>query len=358
SIFNVNLPLGILALFVGSIYIFDRDKSHDAEGSGNKSFDGLGMALLVVGIGCLQYMLERGDSEDWFASKLIASCAILTVTCLPTFIWWELKVKDPIINMRLFRDGIVQSGVMMQALLGFFLYGVVFLLPIFAGRVFHYDATQIGLLFIPGSLVTAAMMPFIGRMMQKGVNPKALIAVGVVCVELALMLLTLLSPLSSRTELMYMLYMRGLAMAFLFVPINSSILSQFSGAALGQVSGLLNLFRQIGGSIGIALVATLLARASHQNYLDLSSRVSLLKPLTQSNFSQSVSGIGSRMSEAVGMGTPRNAALMSLYYRMQNQVFMMSFNQLVWVIAIIFGLIVIPLWRLKLRFVVKPVDSH
>lgn len=358
SIFNVNLPLGMLALFVGWLYIFDRDKSHDEGQEKSASFDGFGLALLVLGIGCLQYMLERGDTLDWFDSKVIIFCAAAVVSCLPTFVWWELRVKNPIINVRLFRDGIVQSGVMMQGLLGFFLYGVVFLLPVFAGRVFHYDATQIGLLFIPGSLVTAAMMPFIGRMMQKGVNPKALIAIGIVCVELSVMLLTLLSPLSSRTELMYMLYMRGFAMAFLFVPINSSILSQFSGAALGQVSGLLNLFRQIGGSIGIALVATLLARSGRQNYLDLSSKVSLLNTNTQTFFNQSVAGLGMKMSNAVGMTPPRNAALMALYYRMQNQVFMMSFNQLVWIIAIIFSLVFIPLWRLKLRYVVKPVDSH
>ena len=362
SIFNVNLPLGIIALMVGAAVIFDRDKTNDTAEHTAKtktsSFDSIGLILLILGIGCLQYLLERGDSEDWFASNIICACAAISATCLPGFVWWELRQKNPVIDVRLFKDGIVQCGVALQGLLGFFLYGVVFLIPIFVGRAFHYDATQTGVLFIPGSLLTAAMMPFIGKRMQAGTNPKRLIFVGLVSVEICLYLMTRFSPMTSQGEILRMLFVRGFAMAFLFVPINSSILSQFSGAALGQVSGLLNLFRQIGGSVGIAIVGTLLSRNSHQNYLDLTSKVSMLNPATQLTMKQMTGGMAGKMSEGIGMATPSAAALQSLYYRLQGQVFMMSFNQLIFVIMIVFSLIFIPLWRLKLRFVVKPVDAH
>lgn len=356
-IFNINLPLGLLAFFVGMGVIKDADYAENKGAS--KELDAIGLALLILGVGCMQYVLERGESDDWFSSSAILINTIISAICLPTFIWWELRVKNPIMNVRLFLDPIVRNGVMLMSCLGFFLYAVVFLMPTFLGRTYHYDATQIGEMFIPGSILTAAMMPFIGRAMQAGVPPKRLIFVGLVCVELCLLLMTHFSPLSPKEEILRMLYMRGFAMAFLFVPINSSILSQFSGPALGQVSGLMNLFRQIGGSMGIAMVGTMLTSRGRQNYLDLTSHVSLLDHNTQGVYYPMLKSFGGKMQEAMGTATAHEATLRSLYGRIQNQVFMMSFIQLVWIIMMIFGLSFIPLFLLK--FKTKPVavmDSH
>jgi DHA2 family multidrug resistance protein len=233
--------------------------------------------------------------------------------------------------------------------LGFFLYGIVFILPVFMSQVFHYDATEIGLFFIPGSLLTAATMPFVGRAMQAGVNSKYLIAVGLLALEVTLVLNMHFSPLSSKGELLNMLFVRGFGMAFLFVPINSSILSQFKGIAMGQVSGLLNLFRQIGGSIGIAFMATMMTTRSAQNYLDLSTHVSLLNPPTQQAYYGALSAMAHKMSNTVGMATAHEAALKSIFFRIQAQAFMMTFIQVMAIIMIIFALAFIPLWRLRFR---------
>lgn len=357
SIFNVNLPLGMLALLVGASAIKDRDKEEGYQAP--QGFDAWGLALLVIGIGCLQYTLERGDADGWFDSNTITTTALLATVCLPLFVWWELKVPNPVIQIRLFKDSIVQNGVMLQGLLGFFLYAIVFALPVFVGTTFHYDATQTGLLFIPGSLLTAACMPFIGKRMQAGTNPKILICIGLLGVELCLYLMTRLSPLSSHGDILTVLFVRGFSMAFLFVPINSSILSQFSGQRLGQVSGLLNLFRQIGGSVGIALVATVLASKSHQNYLDLSSKVTLLKPGARMAYEQLTAGLSHKMTQAMGFADAHQAALRVLYRKIQAQVFMLSFIQLVWLISFVVALAFIPLWRLKLRGKTTVVsDSH
>lgn len=349
-IFNINLPLGILALLVGAAVIRNPEY-HQKRGVGEKApeFDAIGLALLVAGIGCLQYVLERGEADDWFDSKLITACTIIAATFLPSFVFWELRVKNPIINVRLFKEGIVRNGTMLMACLGFFLYGAIFLLPVFLGRTFHYDATQIGTLFIPGSILTAAMMPFIGRLMQAQVNPKLMIFIGFTGLELCCWMMTFFSPLSSKDEILHMLYMRGFALAFLFVPINSSILSQFSGPTLGQVAGLMNLFRQVGGSMGVALVATLLGSRMSQNYIDLASKVSLLNTGTQLAVTQSSAGLSQKMTSSVGLSTGSHAALQSLYYRIQNQAFMMSFLQLIVVIMMILALAYIPLYFLKLR---------
>lgn len=357
-IFNINLPLGLIALFVGMAVIFDR-KKEVGEKTQAQGFDALGLFLLVAGIGCLQYALERGETDDWFSSRAIATCIMTSLICLPTFAWWELRVKNPIINVRLFKEQIVINGILLMGLLGFYLYGVLFVLPIFVSTVFKYTATQTGTLFIPGSLVTMALMPIVGKMMVSGVSVKKLIFVGITGLVVCMLAMTDLSPLSSKNDILIALYTRGFSLAFLFVPINSGILSQFNGAAMGQVSGLLNLSRQIGGSIGIAMVGTLLTMRGHQNYVDLASKVSLLNSATQQVYYTTQAGISKKLSSGVGMLRADKAALTSIKHRLDGQVFMMSFNQLMWIILFIFSLAYIPWWFLKLK--VKPsgvVDSH
>ncbi len=361
SIFNINLPLGLLAFFIGAICIFDREKSEQdhQQAAESKGLDVFGLALLVTGVGCLQFVLERGEADDWFSSNIITSLAITAAVALPLFVWWELRIKNPIINVRLFKNPIVTNGVALMSMLGFFLYALVFILPIFLSTAYHYTATQTGILFIPGSILTAMIMPFIGRAMMKGVNPKVLIFVGLVGIEICCLALTTLSPASSKWDVLNILFIRGFALAFLFVPINSSILSQFKGYAMGQVSGLLNLFRQIGGSIGIALVGTMLTTHRSQNYLDLAAKISLLDKNAQSTYYSTLGGMGSKMRGSLGMASSAEATVRALYGRVQAQVFMLSFNQLIWTVMIIFLVSFIPLYFIKLRE--KPsgvIDAH
>lgn len=356
SIFNVNLPLGIIAFLIGMAAI-ENPTYATGKDQGQKSFDTWGLVLLVLGIGCLQYFLERGESSDWFDSKLISLCFGIAVVCLPLFVWWETKVKDPILNVRLFKDSIVVNGSLLQGLLGFFLYGLVFVLPIFVSQTFRYDATQTGMLFIPGSLLTAMMMPIIGKSLSKGVNPKILISIGISAVLGCVFAMTFLTPQSSKSDVLFALYIRGFAMAFLFVPINSSILSQFSGITMGQVSGMLNLFRQLGGSIGIAFIGTMMGKISRQFYSDLSPHVSLLDANTWGVYQQML--YGKKMTANMGMASNSDLALRGIYGRIQAQVFMLTFREIMFLLGITFAFSFIPVYFLKLRVKgTKVVDSH
>jgi DHA2 family multidrug resistance protein len=359
SIFNINLPLGILALVIGMAVIHNRTLAEGEVEKEKPKLDWVGFSLLVLGIGCLQFVLERGEADDWFSSGVIIVNTFIAVFCLPAFVWWELKVPNPIINIRLFKLPMVQNGVMLMTCLGFFLYAVVFILPVFMGRVFHYDATQIGALFIPGSILTAMMMPFIGNQMVKGTNPKILIAIGFLSLEVCLWMMSGMSPMSSKADVLNLLFVRGFGMAFLFVPINSSILSQFKGADLGQVSGLMNLFRQIGGSMGVAMVGTVLAKNSHQNYADMVNKVSLLSPAVQTTYYQSLNGLSAKMSKGVGFFHGADTAIKSIWGRVQNQVFMLSFLQMTFILMGIVAIGFIPLWRIRLKEgPTEVVDSH
>lgn len=366
SIFNINLPLGALALFLGALVIKNVPKPampiDPATGKASETpkppIDMLGLALVAVGIGSLQYLLERGEADDWFSSNAILLCSIAAGICLPLFVWWELRVKHPIINIRLFKDPIVSCGTALMAMVGFFLYAVVFILPIFISTTLHYDATQTGMLFIPGALVTVVMMPMVGKAMQK-IDARLLILVGIVGMIATAVTFAQLSTQAGKSDVLNGLYVRGFAMAFLFVPINSSILSQFKGINLGQVSGLMNLSRQIGGGIGIALVGTLLTMNSHQNYVDISSKVSMLDAPTQATVQQLQGGMAGKLTNEVGQATARDATLKAVTGRIQAQVFMLSFNQLMYTIACIVLLALIPLSLIRFR--ARPVavaDSH
>jgi DHA2 family multidrug resistance protein len=214
-------------------------------------------------------------------------------------------------------------------------------------------------LFIPGSIVTIFMMPFVGRAMQSGFNPKILVFIGFVGIEVTLYMMTLLSPLSDQSQVLSTLYMRGFAMAFLFVPINSAILSQFSGSVMGQVSGLMNLARQIGGSFSIAMVGTLLTTRTAQNMQDMMSRVTLLNANVANYFRGTALGLSSKMPTEIGISKRAlSPAFLAMWGKMQQQAFMMSFLQLIFIMMICVSFAFIPLAMMKFKRAVKVVDAH
>lgn len=348
SIFYINLPLGLLAIFVGLTCISDRPHE-EGEVVAEKPFDFVGLVLLILGIGCMQFVLERGQADDWFSSRAIMLDTAIAVICLPSFVLWELFTENPMINIRLFKERVVSCGTGLVAGLGVFLYSVVFILPVFMDRTYHFDATEIGLFFIPGSILTAMLMPFVGKAMASGMNPKILIAIGLLGIEATLLALTGLSSVSTHSQILNCLYLRGFALAFLFVPINASILSQFRGERMAQVSGLLNLFRQVGGSVGIALSSTLLTQRMHQNYVNLSSHVSLLNANTKAQYYGLLQSMAHQMSANIGMATSRLAALKLIQFRMMNQAFVLSFIDLMWVLMALVFLTAIPWTFIKFR---------
>lgn len=344
SIFNINLPLGLFAATLALTYVTDIPA---ALGAIKKKIDSLGLLLLCVGIGCLQFVLERGEADSWFESNAILICSILSIVALPTFIWWELKINNPIINLRLFKHAIVRSGTALMMMLGFLLYGLIFILPVFMGRMLNYDATQTGMMFIPGALLTAFTMPLVGKLLQK-VDPRYLIGFGFSMMAVMLFSLTFYSPQTGADSIFWTLMIRGAGMGFLFVPINAVVLGSFRGAELGQVAGLMNLLRQIGGSVGIALIGTLLTRNSAQNYLDLVSHVSPLEVSTLAN-----------VPANVNIMAPSQGFLAQLDFRVSQQVFMMSFGQMMWTLLLVLPIVIIPIMMVKTKGKVSaPVDAH
>ena len=361
SIFNINIPLGILAATLSWMFVYDAPGSEIAAEQAKKAgVDWWGLLFLCVGVGCFQYVLERGETDQWFESKVIRTCAGLAFLGIASFIYWELKIPNPVMNLRLFKSNVVRSGTALMMMLGVMVYALTFVIPIFVSTTIpDMDATQTGLLFMPGSIATALLMLPVGNLLRI-VNPKYLVLVGILLAECAVYSMAQLTSLSDSHAILVPLILRGTAMAFLFVPINQMVLGSFRGPQLGQVAGMQNFFRQIGGSIGISSLDTLLTRFGAQNYNDLMAHVNALNPESYLSTLQAQGMSISKMSSQLGLWDSSTLAIRSLHGRVMLQVFIMSFEQLCWVImaTVAFGLIPLALIKPDIKVGGPIVDAH
>jgi DHA2 family multidrug resistance protein len=354
SIFNINVPLGILAALMAYTFVTDHKfegENARADTRGNP-VDFIGLALLVVAIGSLQFVLERGQADDWFDSTAIRLCSALAVLGTGSFIWWELRTEHPVVELHLFKQTALRYGSLMMGALGFILYGIIFFIPVFCATTIGLTATQTGLLFIPGALMSGLLMPFVGQQLHKR-DPRILVACGLALVCASLAMLAYSSPQTGEDQLFWPLFVRGCGMAFLFVPLNAMVLGSFEGPQLGQVAGITNLFRQLGGSLGIAILSTLFTRNIRNAYGQMVGKISALNPALR---------FGGMHAHALpmqsGLGTPAQIGAMSAFYRLERQAFVVGFDHMMWVMAIFFALAVVPLYFLKPPDHLGPTDAH
>jgi DHA2 family multidrug resistance protein len=362
SIFNINVPFGILALFLAGLFVKDYETQGADAATHHKMrsapVDTIGLSLLITGIGCLQYVLERGQADDWFSSSVILVCSIMAAVTLPGFVWWELKIENPIMDLRLYKNFALINGTIMMATLGAMLYGLIFFVPIFATTIMGMDAGQTGNLFVPGAIAAGIMMPIMGSQLHK-FDPRLFMLWGVGCVEVCLCLMTSWNPLTTYPDMFWPLMIRGFGMAGLFIPINAVVLGQFSGPALGQAAGIMNLSRQLGGSLGIAFLSTMFNQSQDVAFDSLRSHISPLNPgFVQ--WAQAARGAAYKFSNELGLYQPDSLVMKEAYFRVKKQAFGLSFEHMCWLMVIIFAFGLIPVYLLKKPqgMAAKPVDAH
>ncbi|HYU31160.1 MAG TPA: DHA2 family efflux MFS transporter permease subunit [Thermoanaerobaculia bacterium] len=269
-IFYVNLPIGILAILMAMAFIPDARESRKIE-----SIDWAGIGLLILGIGALQVVLERGEAEDWFSARYIMVLSAVAAAALIGFVIWELKVDHPVVDLRVLKDRSLAVGTIFTFIMGFGLYASVFIFPVFAQNLLGFDAMQTGLILLPGSLATAATMPVVGKLLQKGAPPQLLNALGFISFFAFTWMLSHSTLDSSRGDFFWPLILRGVGLGLLFVPLTTVALSGLKGKDIAQGAGLTNMMRQLGGSFGIALVATYIQVHSWSHRVALLSHVSI-----------------------------------------------------------------------------------
>ena len=276
-IFYINIPIGILATILTLMYVKEPPDKMSAG-----KMDWFALAMLVAAIGALQIVLEKGQSEDWFETRYITVLAVVAAATGILFVWRELSVKDPLVNLRLFANRPFTTGTLFNFVLGFGLYGTTLVVPIMCQNLLGFTAMQTGLLMLPGSLATAFMMPVVGVLMKrKIIHPAVYAGIGLLLFYIFSDHMGQLNTQIGSHDFFWPLIIRGLAMGLIFIPLTTISLSDLEGRQIPQGTALSNMVRQLGGSIGIAMITTFISRQTVMHYSRLSENVTLTDPATQ-----------------------------------------------------------------------------
>lgn len=333
-IFFINLPVGIISVMLAVIFLPGDNTSERKIAR----VDWLGIALLTIGLGCLQTMLEEGQQDDWFASRFITALAVTSVLATGLFIWRELSVLHPVVDLRVLRHRSVAAGSVYSMVLGAGLYGVIFAVPVFAENFLHFNAMQTGNLLGPGAITSAIAMLLLARL-TRFIDPRWLVATGGVLTALVALQLSHITAQSGSSDLFWPLVMRGGSSVMMFLPLSLATLGPVPKKDIAASAGFYNLTRQLGGSIGIALITTVLARRQALHESILSEKVSLFNQATQERLDMLTAGFQSHSASAV---TAHQQALGVLKGTLQAQAGVLSYADIFRYVAIAF-IVTLPL---------------
>jgi MFS transporter, DHA2 family, multidrug resistance protein len=260
SIFFINLPVGIISLILCQMYLpRDEVKSSESKQQSRQNLDWLGVASLAVMLGALQYVLEKGQDEDWFSSRLIIGCTIACAASTVVFLWRELSTKNPAVDLRIMRFRSVTIGLFFQGVIGFVLFGINYVLPTFAQFMLGYTAFQAGMLQVPSSLVTGFMFPIVGAMAGK-VDARLMVVIGLITLSVSCFFLQPLTLSWGWDNFLLSSLLRGFGVVLIFLPLTLAAVGDCPTEDIQTASSLLSLARTLGGSIGIAVLGTTLIR--------------------------------------------------------------------------------------------------
>jgi len=279
-IFFINIPVGILSLLLTSRLIQDPPYFRRRK-LGETRIDYIGLGFVALGLGTLQVVLDKGQRDDWFESHFIVILSLISVLSLIFVIIWEWRHKDPIIDLHLFRDRTFGISNLLMFMLGFALLGSTLLLPLFMQTMLGYTAQQSGFALMPGGFVIMLLLPLVGFLLSR-YTPRWLLLFGLMVLSASLFNMTRFDlEIDFRTAAAARV-LQAVGMAFLFVPINTAAYAFLPREKNNAASGLMNLARNIGGSVGISVVTTMLDRRSQVHLTDLSSHLSQSNPALQS----------------------------------------------------------------------------
>ncbi len=349
-IFYINIPLGIIATiltlyFVKSPKYGEKLKAHQV--------DWWGIVFLASFIGSLQFVLEHGQQDDWFENNTIIALSLLSFFGLIFFIWRQLTYKYPIVNLRVLNDQNLRIGTIMCFILGFGLYGSTFIIPIYTQAILGWTALDAGLLLIPSSIMTGIMMPFIGKLIQRGVPQAYMVAVGfAVFFGFTFWMYSIMTPDTGGEYMFWPLILRGIGLGLLFVPITTLALSTLNGKEIGEGAAFTGMMRQLGGSFGIAIITTFISRFSQEHRVNLIAHLDSTKFEVQQRIQQLQMGF---MSKGFSASEALDKAHKAIELSVTKQSTVLSYMDVFMYLGIMF-LICIPFVLLIKRGSGKKVD--
>jgi DHA2 family multidrug resistance protein len=329
-IFFINLPVGLLTLFLVSRFVEDPPYLARLKNASVK-LDYIGIALLTLGVGALQILLDKGQEDDWFGSRFITTLVITAVVCLVSLVIWEWYQKAPIIDVRLFKSFNFASSNLMMFTLGVMLFSSLVMMPQFLQTLLGYTAQVAGLAISAGGLALLLEMPIMGQLTTK-VQARYLIAFGWACLTIAMFYSTMRIDLQiSFTAALWLRVSQTIGLGFLFVPITLVAYIGIAPEKNNAVAGIVNFMRNIGSSVGTSLVTTLIARRSqfHQQILIDYTRVD------NPNFQNSAEGLTQHLAHSgISMHDAHSQAIARIYQGLQAQAASLAYIDTFMVLAV------------------------
>jgi DHA2 family multidrug resistance protein len=273
-IFYINVPIGIIVGFLCYSLLGEPKVKQEIP-----TVDWMGIALLAIGVSALQTVLERGETEDWFQTDYIRWLTAISIIGLSLFVWWELKVKHPVVNLRILKSKNLRIASSLTFISGVGLFTSVYLTPVFAQRLLNYPPFQTGLLLLPGACLAIGGLIISARILQRGISPIYLIFTGMGLFILFSWQMSGLNLEAGPSDIIIPLIWRAVGLAIITVPLTTLAVSSLSPMEFPQGVALNNMMRQLGGSFGIATVNTYLAHRNAVHRSDLVSNLSADNPL-------------------------------------------------------------------------------
>lgn len=335
-IFYINIPLGVIATLLTLQFV--RSPRYTQK-SAARDIDWIGIGLLAIFVGSLQYILEKGHDDDWFSSETIIFLTVISILGGFFFIWREMTFRNPVVNLRALKNGNLRVGTILSFILGFGLYGSTFIIPLYTQATLGWTATQSGLLMVPAALTTAFMMPIIAKLLQRGIKQQYLAATGMlIFFFFCFWGYKIITPDTAKSDFFWMLIFRGVALGLLFIPVTALSLSTLKGKEIGDGAAFTGMMRQIGGSFGIAIITTFMAQQVMEHRSILVSKLDVTNPVIQQRITQYQAFFASK-------GAAPNIALQKAYqvmdYGVMKQAMVLSYMDVFYYLGIMF-LICIP----------------
>jgi DHA2 family multidrug resistance protein len=290
-IFMVNVPIGLLVAFL--TWRFVKQPNFAPPSGAAAQVDVFGIVLLALGMASLQYVLEEGNREGWFDSVLVICLSVVAATTLITFIVHELETEHPIVDLRVFKSRSYSAGTGLNFLTGFALFSGSYMFALFAGSVVHYSALEIGKVFLIAGTVSVVVMPVMGRLAPR-IDSRILLLIGVSVVTFSQYVASHLTQAAGFWDMVRPNMIRSFGLGFIFIPVSVLALSDVPAAQRGNATGLFNLTRELGGSLGTALMGMLVSNDIKRFGSYLSESLTPYSAQVQEQLRQTAYSVGSQ----------------------------------------------------------------
>lgn len=333
-VFYINLPIGMMSVIMTRLFIFDPPYIRRS----GRGIDYWGIGLLTVGIGALQVVLDKGQEEDWFESHWMTALAIVAGVALLIFLVHELRTRDPVVHLRVFKQRTYAAGVFVMTMMGFVMYGSLLLLPVFLQTLLGYPALDAGIAMAPRGLGSFLAMPLVGTVLSR-FDPRKVLALGLIGSAWTLYQLSNLNLQAGYWDIFWPQFIQGGCLAMLFVPLTTAAMDPIPKEEMGNATSMFNLMRNLGGSVGIACATTYLFRREQFHTNVLGRHVNAYSSATQLY----VNGLQSRMmAHGADSQSALHRAYGAIWGMVQRQAAMNSFVDTFRAMGIVF-LFVLPL---------------